>query len=78
MIVQQRLPRLKNAACLRRLHATMDKHTVAIDRTGRLIQIFLALYLIPVLLVVLAVGGLGMLVLGIGQAFTGPARQSLG
>jgi hypothetical protein len=34
---------------------------------GRLIQILLALYLVPALLVVLLVGGIGMLVLAISR-----------
>jgi hypothetical protein len=37
-------------------------------RPGRLIPILLALYLIPALLVVLAVGGVGMLVLAVARA----------
>jgi hypothetical protein len=44
---------------------------------GRLIQVVLALYLIPVLLVVLVVGGIGMLVLAVARLLTaawfGPA-----
>lgn len=53
-----------------------DKRTVAIERTGRLIQIVLALYLIPALLVVLAVGGFGMLVLEVGRSFIGSVHRS--
>ena len=75
MIAQQQSPRLRNTA---RLRMSTDKRTVAIDRTGRLIQIVLALYLIPVLLVVLAVGALGMLVLAVGRLFIGPVHGSLG
>jgi hypothetical protein len=37
---------------------------------GRLIQITLALYLLPVLFIVLVVGGIGMLALRIGQGLT--------
>jgi len=39
-------------------------------RPGRLIPIFLALYLTPALLVVLLVGGVGMLVLAVARAIT--------
>jgi len=36
---------------------------------GRLIQVTLAFYLLPAVLVVLAVGGLGMLILKVGNVF---------
>jgi hypothetical protein len=39
-------------------------------RPGRIIPIFLALYLTPALLVVLLVGGVGMLVLAVARAIT--------
>jgi hypothetical protein len=41
---------------------------------GRVIQIALALYLVPALLVVLLVGGIGMLVLAAARAITWIAR----
>jgi hypothetical protein len=41
---------------------------------GRLIQMALAIYLVPALLVVLLVGGIGMLVLGAARAITWIAR----
>jgi hypothetical protein len=41
---------------------------------GRLIQMALAIYLIPALLVVLLVGGIGILVLAAAQAITWIAR----
>ena len=45
---------------------------------GRLIQVTLALFLTPALLVVLVVGGMGAAVLGVARLFTvalhGPAR----
>jgi hypothetical protein len=37
---------------------------------GRLIPVALALYLTPVLLIVLVVGGIGMLVLAVARVFT--------
>jgi hypothetical protein len=43
---------------------------------GRLIPIALALYLTPVLLIVLLVGGVGMLVLALVRAFTALAKAS--
>ena len=39
-------------------------------RLGRLIQVALAFYLIPVLLIVLVVGGVGMVILAIARVFT--------
>lgn len=46
---------------------------------GRLLQATLAVYLIPVLLIVLLVGGIGLLILTVGQAIgwidPGPARR---
>lgn len=45
---------------------------------GRLIQMTLAFYLLPALLVVLAVGGLGILILKIGSLFMGSIERSAG
>jgi hypothetical protein len=45
---------------------------------GRLIQVTLAFYLLPALLVVLAVGGLGILILKIGNLFMGSIERSAG
>lgn len=45
---------------------------------GRLIQVTLAFYLLPALLVVLAVGGLGILILKIGNLFMGSFERSAG
>ena len=73
MITLQRLSRTKNAARPSELY---EKSPTAIDRFGRLIQISLALYLLPVLLVVLAVGGVGIAVLGCGRLMTGSLRGS--
>jgi len=56
----------------------MDSRSVGGDLAGRLIQIALALYLIPALLVVLVVGGVGMLVLTVGRLFSGPTQRSIG
>jgi hypothetical protein len=42
---------------------------------GRLIQLTLALYLLPALVVVLAVGGVGILILKASQFLTGPIKR---
>ena len=44
---------------------------------GRLIQIALAFWLLPALVIVLAVGGIGIVVLAISRMFTGPVSQPL-
>jgi hypothetical protein len=48
------------------------------DRAVRVIHVVLALYLLPALLVVLALGGLGMVVVGVGRVFAGPIQGSIG
>jgi hypothetical protein len=48
------------------------------DLAGRLIQIVLALYLLPALLVALAVGGVGMVILAVGRHLAGPIQRSAG
>jgi hypothetical protein len=42
---------------------------------GRLIQIALALWLLPALVIVLAVGGIGIVALAISRVLTGPVSQ---
>jgi hypothetical protein len=44
---------------------------------GRLIQIALALWLLPALVIVLAVGGIGIVALAISRMFTGSVCQPL-
>jgi hypothetical protein len=75
MFTQQRSARIKNAA---RPSILLDKPSTASDRSRRVIQVVLALYLLPALLVVLAIGGLGMLIIGFAQLLTGPVRASRG
>lgn len=75
MITEQRSARLRPIV---RLSASPDRRPIASDHAGRLIQIALALYLIPALLVVLAVGSVGMMVLMVGRLVTGPVRKPLG
>ena len=48
----------------------MDGQAQGTMRLGGLIQAVLALYLIPVLLIVLVVGGIGMLILAVARVFT--------
>ena len=57
---------------------SQDRLPATSDHAGRLIQITLALYLMPALLVVLAVGGVGIMVLAVGRIVTGPVREPLG
>ena len=76
MIIEQRSPRFGTIA---RLATSRDRRAVASEHVGRLIQIALAFYLVPALLVVLAVGGVGMMVLLLtGRLVTGPVREHLG
>ncbi len=75
MITEQRSARLRP---IPRLSPSQDRRPVASDYAGRLVQIALALYLIPALLVVLAVGGVGMTVLVVGRLVSGPVREPLG
>jgi hypothetical protein len=75
MITEQRSARLRPIA---HLSASQDRRPIACDHAGRLIQIALALYLIPALLVVLAMGGVGMMVLVVGRFVTGPVQEPLG
>ena len=44
---------------------------------GRLIQIALALWLLPALVIVLAVGGIGIVALAVSRMFTGSVSQPL-
>ena len=48
----------------------MNGESPCVKGLGRLIPVALALYLTPVLLMVLIVGGVGMLVLAVARAFT--------
>ena len=50
-----------------RMSGATDGQAQGAVRLGRLIQVALALYLIPVLLIVLVVGGIGMLVLAVAR-----------
>ncbi len=50
----------------------MKQSPAASRLAGRIIQVGLALYLLPALMVVLAVGGLGMLILAGGRLLYAP------
>jgi hypothetical protein len=58
-------------------HATTlhNECLVASDHAGRLIHAALALYLLPALLVVLAVGVVGIIMLAFGRLFIVPVRK---
>lgn len=63
--------RLGGSSVAARLRHARDKLRllVSADWAGRLVQIALAIYLLPALLVVLVVGGLGMVVIAVGSLF---------
>ena len=63
--------RLGGSSVAARLRHARDKLRllVSADWAGRLVQIALAIYLLPALLVVLVVGGLGMLVIAVVSLF---------
>jgi hypothetical protein len=56
----------------------MDTRLAGSAVAGRAIQMALALYLVPALLIVLVVGGVGILVLAVGRLFMGPMPRSVG
>ena len=60
------------------MEKSRDNRSVGSDLAGRMIQVGLALYLIPALMVVLVVGGVGMLVLTVGRLFTGSIHRAAG
>jgi len=60
-----------NLQAVPRMRETAAKESVGTDRVGRLIQMTLAIYLIPVLLVVVVVSGIGMMILGFSETIHG-------
>jgi hypothetical protein len=54
-----------------RITRPSEKHSVVSRLAGRLIQITLALYLLPALLIVVVVGGVGILALMVSRLFMG-------
>jgi hypothetical protein len=75
MITRSRSVRLQPVPLMSK---SVDKRSVGSDLAGRLIQVGLALYLIPALMIVLVVGGVGMLILAVGRLFTGPVHRGVG
>jgi hypothetical protein len=75
MITQSRSTRLR---AVTRDSEIVFKRLDCSDLAGRLIQMALALYLIPALLIVLVVGGVGMLVLTVSRLCTDPIQGSVG
>jgi hypothetical protein len=75
MITEQ--PAARSRAAIRTSKA-MDKRLDGSDVAGRLIQMVLALYLIPALLIVLVIGGVGILAVTVGRLFMGPMPRSVG
>ena len=75
MTGQSRSSRLRRPS---RVSAAIDRRTGASDRTGRLIRMVLGIYLLPALLVVLVVGGVGILVVAVGKLVEGPIQSSVG
>ena len=74
MITQQ----LSAGITVARPSTLLSKRRTASDHAVRLIQASLAVYLLPVLLIVVVVGAIGMLILGMSQMLTVPARRFLG
>ena len=74
MIISQRLTRSRRVV-LQAL--TTEQPSVAVLVAGRMVQIALALYLLPALLVVLLVGCLGLAFLAGSRLLTGPIRAIL-
>ena len=74
MISAQRLVRSRQIG----RHAVMtEKPSHAVHLAGRVIQVALAIYLLPAFLVVLTVGSLGMLVLAGRRLLSGVVRAPL-
>ena len=59
-----------------RLAEPSDEESLISHLAGRSIQVTLALYLLPALLAVLVVGGIGILIVKISQLLTGSIEKS--
>jgi hypothetical protein len=57
--------------------SSSSRRSGGISLAGKLIQVTLALYLIPALLIVLLVGGIGMLVLAVVDSLLREVRRSI-
>jgi hypothetical protein len=56
----------------------IDKEHIHGDLAGRMIKVALAIYLLPALFVVLAVGGVGMLILSLNRILRSPVGRPVG
>jgi hypothetical protein len=73
MAVVTQLRSASSIAILQR--AEFSEHQSVVSHlAGRLIQITLALYLLPALLAVLVIGGMGIVILKSSRLLTGPAK----
>jgi hypothetical protein len=72
-MITQRLP--SSMPRVPRMRGKPVNELAATDRVGRVIQISLAIYLIPVLLVVAVVTGVAMTILGISQTIYGVCER---
>lgn len=76
MAAMTQLSSARSQAVVQLAWATEEESAVS-HLAGRLIQISLALYLLPALLAVLVVGGVGILILKLSQLLTGSVRRLL-
>ncbi len=58
-----------------RVRGTLAQESVETHRMGRLIQMTLAIYLTPVLLVVVVISGVGMMILGVSETILGVGER---
>jgi hypothetical protein len=57
-----------------RVSGTADRRPARVNLGVRLIQVALAVYLVPALLIVLVVGGIGVVILTVARLFSGSGR----
>jgi hypothetical protein len=56
-----------NLRAVSQMRGMPANESVGTDRVGRMIQMTLAIYLMPVLLVVVVISGVGMMILGVSE-----------
>lgn len=74
MAMMPQLPSASSKAIVQLAKAAEEESAIS-HLAGRLIQITLALYLLPALLAVLAVGGVGIFILKFIRFFSGPLKM---
>lgn len=74
MAMTSQLPSARSRAIVQ-LAQTSEEESVFSHLAGRLIQITLALYLLPALLAVLAIGGVGIFILKFSRFFSGSLKM---